>query len=206
MTADGTGAASLSCSANGEAIQQVCGTSFYLGANLECQPLIIGYLSSDATTTGVSPSTPGTASASFELKYGTTSYYALYASSSGGGIGLFFNRFGGGPFFNLDANGNFVSIGPTSSGATVPYVGVFPIGSTLGPIIEQTGVVPAGYVPIVCKLTVNTVDSTTALTCVDGANGVNTVLQVCGTQSAFYLGATLGTGCNVPVFYVRFAT
>ena len=42
------------------------------------------------------------------------------------------------------------------------------------------------------------VEADATLSCVDGANGLNTVLQMC--DGLLYLETALGAGCTVPVF------
>ena len=199
VTASDIGAPLLSCSADSSTAEQVCGQSFYLGATDVCQPLILAtYDPATATTSGGSGAgTPGTPSASFELQYNTATatngYYALYYTS-GGNTELAFAGYGHGATFSLDGSGHLLSVGPTASGAVVTYAAVFEVGSTFGPVIEQTGTVPAGYVAIVC-----TMDGTTnILSCTDGATGANMVLQVCDSD-ILYLGTALGSGCTIPV-------
>ena len=107
---------------------------------------------------------------------------------------LAFAGYGHGATFSLDGSGHLLSVGPTASGAVVTYAAVFEVGSTFGPVIEQTGTVPAGYVAIVCTMN----NTTNTLSCADGATGVNTVLQICDSD-ILYLGTALGSGCTIPV-------
>ena len=74
------------------------------------------------------------------------------------------------------------------------YAAVFQIRSTFGPVVKQSGTVPAGYVAIVCAMDVVAM----TLSCADGASGANTVLQVCDGDLLF-LGTAVGTGCTVLV-------
>ena len=57
------------------------------------------------------------------------------------------------------------------------------------------------YVPIVCAFSApNAAEADTMLSYVDGANTMNTVLQIC--IGLLHLGTALGTGCSVPVINV----
>ena len=111
-----------------------------------------------------------------------------------------FGLYNSGVPFSLDASGHLLSVGPTAAGVVVTYAAVFEVGSTFGPVNEQSGVIPSGYVAIVC-----TIDAVTnVLSCADGATGVNTVLQVCESDVLF-LGTELGNDCDAYVHPVTYS-
>ena len=163
------------------------------------------------------PATPanGSPSASFSLQattqIGSTSQdnFAVYANVGGGLTGLTFNHFGTGVPLNLDADGHLLGIGPTNSGQTVAYVATFQIGATQGPVALMFGTIDPSYVPIVCRILSFSGgdDPLYVLSCRDGANGANMMLQKCAGNFLYLgttLGTTLGTGCMAQTFQVYY--
>ena len=205
VTAVGAGSPLLSCTAGPEPVQQACGTGFYMGFDLECEPLVLvqidptGPDAVDNTESGANPA--GTPTGTFSLQANNPGVnqgasggaYAIYAADPGTPYSLLsFARYQGGVPLSLDADGHLVSIGPNSAGATVAYAGTFEVGSTFGPVALMYGTIAQQYVPIVCQI--NPPDGVTpvsSLSCVDGANGSNMILQVCG--SSLYLGTYVGS-------------
>ena len=205
VTADGLGSPLLSCTAGPEAVQQACGTGFYMGFDLECEPLVLvqidptGPDAVDNTESGANPA--GTPTGTFSLQANNPAvnqgasggFYAIYAPYTGTSYTLLsFARYQGGVPLSLDADGHLLGIGPNSAGATVSYAATFKVGSTFGPVALMYGAIAAQYVPIVCQINPPTaVTPVSSLSCVDGANGSNMILQMCG--SSLYLGTYVGS-------------
>ena len=225
VTADEVGSPLLSCTAGPEAVQQACGTGFYMGFDLECEPLVLaqidpnGPYAVDNTESGANPA--GSPTATFSLQANNPAVnqgasggaYAIYAADPGTPYSLLsFAQYQGGVPLSLDADGHLVGIGPNSAGATVAYAATFEVGSTFGPVVLMYGTIAAQYVPIVCQITPpDTATSVSSLSCVDGANGSNMILQVCG--SSLYLGTYVGSigaapnpvrNCMVDTFKVTY--
>ncbi|MDI1489111.1 MAG: hypothetical protein OHK93_008389 [Ramalina farinacea] len=225
VTADGVGSPLLSCTAGPEAVQQACGTGFYMGFDLECQPLVLvqidptGPDAVENTESGANPA--GTPTGTFSLQANNPAvnqgasggFYAIYAPYTGTSYTLLsFARYQGGVPLSLDADGHLLGIGPNSAGATVAYAATFEVGSTFGPVALMYGTIAPQYVPIVCQINPPTaVTPVSSLSCVDGANGSNMILQMCGSN--LYLGAYMGSigaapnpvrNCMVATFKVTY--
>lgn len=210
VTANGVGSPLLSCNAGPEAVQQACGTGFYMGFDLECQPLVLvqidpnGDDAVDNTESGANPS--GTPTGTFSLQANNPAvnqgasggFYAIYAPYTGTSYTLLaFARYQGGVPLSLDADGHLLGIGPNSAGTTVAYAATFEVGSTFGPVALMSGTIAPQYVPIVCQINPPTaLTPVPSLSCVDGANGSNMILQMCG--SSLYLGTYVGSIGSAP--------
>ncbi len=220
--ADTNGAAILQCAADVSTIQQACGTGFYLGPTLQCQAITLTQVfpNSAAATTNPPAGTsannpfPGTP---FSLQANgppvSATYqggYAAYFQNPSGVIELAFANYFHGAAFYLDTNGHLLGDAPcppNAAGCTgnVAYAATFQVGSTSGPVSMQYGEITAGYAPIICQTLPVAGQTYYTLSCMDGANGVNNLVQQCASD-ILYLGATLGAGCSASTFLVTYQT